>query len=76
MDDFFAPAAWEVADEGQTCTFPRDAGGDVVYCNVEGISWTAPDQFVVVSDRAKAETQAGRCRAKDQSIHVFGLPAR
>jgi hypothetical protein len=71
-----APGSWEVAGEGCTYTFPRDPDGRVVYCNVEGISWTAADQFVVVSDRAKAGMQDRRCRAKDQSIHVFGIPAR
>jgi hypothetical protein len=29
---------------------------------------------VVVSDRAKREGQDQRCRAKDQSIHVFAIP--
>ena len=67
--------AREVAGEGRTYTFPRDPEGHVVCCNVEGISWTAPDQFVVVSDKAKG-TQHRRCRARDQSIHVFGVPAR
>jgi len=33
----------------------------------------APDQLVMVSDKAKPE-QDSRCRAKDQSIHVFRVP--
>jgi hypothetical protein len=34
----------------------------------------AADRVVVVSDRAKREGQDQRCRAKDQSIHVFAIP--
>ena len=33
----------------------------------------APDQLVMVSDKAKPE-QDPRCRAKDQSIHIFRVP--
>ena len=33
----------------------------------------ATDQVVMVSDKAKPE-QDHRCRAKDQSIHVFRIP--
>jgi hypothetical protein len=46
-----------------------------VYCNVEGVSWLSADTVVVVSDRAKRNGQDERCRAKDQSIHVFTIPA-
>jgi len=39
------------------------------------VSWIAPDRVVVVSDRAKRDgRQDDRCRAKDQSIHVFAIP--
>jgi hypothetical protein len=36
---------------------------------------SAADTVVVVSDRAKRDGQDARCRAKDQSIHVFTIPA-
>jgi hypothetical protein len=49
--------------------FPKKA-----YGNVEGIAWVAEDTLVAVSDRRKAG-QAGRCARKDQSIHVFRIPA-
>ena len=68
------PTGWEVAGEGAVFGFPPDADGRVVYCNVEGLSWLSPDTVVVVSDRAKRNGQDARCRAKDQSIHVFVLP--
>ena len=68
------PTGWKVADEGAVFGFPPDAHGRVVYCNVEGVSWLSPDTVVVVSDRAKRNGQDARCRAKDQSIHVFVLP--
>jgi hypothetical protein len=68
------PSAWEVADDGAVWAFPADPQGRTVYCNVEGVSWVAADRVVVVSDRAKREGQPERCRAKDQSIHVFTIP--
>jgi len=69
-----APSRWELADDGTTYGFPLDGEGRTVYCTVEGVSWVAADQVVVVSDKAKADSQHERCRAKDQSIHLFALP--
>jgi hypothetical protein len=67
------PSSWEIADEGTIYTFPRDEEGEIVYCTIEGVSWIANDQVVVVSDKAKP-TQGKRCRARDQSIHIFRIP--
>ncbi len=69
-----APSTWDVTDEGTTHDFPRDAQGEIIYGTAEGVSWIAPDQIVVVSDKAKPE-QSHRCRAKDQSIHIFKIPS-
>jgi hypothetical protein len=66
--------AWEVQDDGAVFGFPRDPSGDVVYCNIEGVSWIDDDRLVMVSDRAKPADQHPRCRAKEESIHVFALP--
>lgn len=44
------------------------------YGNVEGITWLTRDTLVAVSDRSKSN-QPSRCAKKDQSIHVFRLPA-
>ena len=44
------------------------------YGNVEGIAWLAPDTLVAVSDRKK-KRQPDRCSDKDQSIHLFRIPA-
>jgi hypothetical protein len=68
------PDGWRVTDAGATYALPRDADGNIVYGTAEGVSWTAPDQVVVVSDKTKPE-QDHRFRAKDQSIHVFRIPA-
>jgi hypothetical protein len=70
----FVPSSWDIADEGVTYTFPRDPEGQIVYCTIEGVSWIGPDQVVMVSDKAKS-TQGKRCRAKDQSIHIFRIPS-
>lgn len=69
-----ARSAWQVAGEGAVHRFPRDADGKVVYCNVEGVSWLSANEVVVVSDKSKPGSQKPRCRAKDQSVHVFALP--
>ena len=69
-----APSGWEVTGAGTTYALPRNADGEIVYGTAEGVSWIAPDQFVMVSDKAKPE-QPHRCRAKDQSIHIFRIPA-
>ena len=44
------------------------------YGNVEGIGWLATDTLVAVSDRKK-KRQPDRCLDKDQSIHLFRIPA-
>ncbi len=44
------------------------------YGNVEGIAWLSEDSIVAVSDKKK-DRQPKRCEKKDQSIHVFRIPA-
>jgi hypothetical protein len=68
-----APSGWQVADAGISYALPRDHDGRIIYGTAEGVSWIAPDQVVIVSDKAKPE-QDLRCRAKDQSIHIFRIP--
>jgi hypothetical protein len=68
------PDGWRVTGAGTTYALPRDADGSIVYGTAEGVSWIAPDQVVMVSDKAKPEHD-DRFRAKDQSIHVFRIPA-
>lgn len=58
-----------VPGSGALYRFPNKS-----YGNVEGIAWLTPDTLVAVSDRAKSD-QPARCAAKDQSIHVFRIPA-
>jgi len=69
-----APASWQVTGAGTTYALPRGADGGIVYGTAEGVSWVAPDRVVMVSDKAKPQ-QGRRCRAKDQSIHIFCVPA-
>ena len=69
LDDLFE-------DEGRTYLFPRNKDGRIIYCNVEGVTWLPDGRLVVVSDKAKSDEQASRCEQKDQSIHIFKLPAR
>ena len=68
-----APDSWQVTAAGASYALPRDADGSIVYGTAEGVSWMAPDHVVMVSDKAKPD-QDRRCRAKDQSIHIFRIP--
>jgi hypothetical protein len=68
-----APDRWTVTHPGTAYALPRDAAGHIVYGTAEGVSWIAPDQVVICSDKTKA-AQHPRCRAKDQSIHFFTIP--
>jgi hypothetical protein len=65
---------WQVTGPGTTYALPTDANGNIVYGTAEGVSWIGADQVVMVSDKAKPEQDA-RCRAEDQSIHVFRIPS-
>jgi hypothetical protein len=69
-----APSRWQVTGAGTSYALPRAADGSIVYGTAEGVSWNAPDQVVMVSDKTKPD-QDRRCRAKDQSIHIFRIPA-
>jgi hypothetical protein len=72
----FNEAEWAWRDEGQLFDFPRGNDGAIRYGNVEGVSWISPTRVVTVSDRRKKQTQPDKALAeKDQSIHVFELPA-
>ena len=61
-------------DEGRLFLFPRDDRGRIMYCNPEGVTWLGNDRLAVVSDKWKAD-QPKRCARKDQSVHIFRLPA-
>jgi len=65
--------AWAFVDAGRVWPLPRDAQGETTYCHAEGVSWLAPDQLVVVSDKRKTGAPK-RCTATDQSVHLFRIP--
>ena len=66
----------DLVDEGTVFRFPTDSRGRTVYRTVEGVSWLGDDRVVVVSDKVKPGAGEGSGRAKDQSIHIFRIPAR
>ncbi len=68
------PAGWRIQGDGEIYGFPLGSNGAVGYCNVEGVSWIDEETVVVVSD-ARKDDQPGSCEAKEQSIHIFSLPA-
>jgi hypothetical protein len=69
------PAGWELAEPGSTYLFPRDAHDNIMYGTVEGICWLGSGQFVAVSDRVTRTSGDTLTRAKEESLHVFALPA-
>ncbi|MBB6274504.1 hypothetical protein HDF26_004982 [Pedobacter cryoconitis] len=65
---------------GKTYAFPTGnsngvvgSGNNVLYANVEGVSFINDTQIVVVSDKAKSD-QPSYQKFKDQSVHIFNLP--
>lgn len=70
----FENSEWNWRDEGQLYEFPRTPDGEIQYGNVEGVSWITPSRIVIVSDRRKSD-QPKHFADKDQSIHVFDIPA-
>ena len=70
----FDPAGWRIQGDGEVYGFPMGPNGAVGYCNVEGVSWIDEETVVVVSD-ARKDDQPAACRAKEQSIHIFRIPA-
>jgi hypothetical protein len=65
---------WTIAGRGRIYDFPRTRKGKEKYCTLEGICWLSPRSFVMVSDLAK-KRHPKRGRKRDQSIHIFRIPA-
>lgn len=65
---------WSITGPGRLYDFPRSKEGKPKYCTLEGLCWLSPRAFVAVSDLSKGD-YAKRCRKRDQSIHVFRMPA-
>jgi len=64
---------WKIVGTGRVFDFPRTKKGKPMYCTVEGLCWISDDTFVAVSDLSKRR-HSGRCRKKDESIHIFRVP--
>jgi uncharacterized protein YjiK len=65
---------WKIVDLGHVYNFPKDKNGNMIYCNIEGVSWIANDRLVVVSDeKTDNDEQPEECREKDQSIHIISM---
>ena len=73
----FDEADWRFQDDGQLYEFPKLADGAIQYGNIEGVGWINPARIVTVSDRRKKSDQPGKALGeKDQSVHIFDLPAK
>jgi hypothetical protein len=71
---------WEFISDGESFRFPFgnkegevEKGAEIIYCNLEGISYLSPHRIVVVSDKMK-EDQDKWCKYKEEMIHIFDLP--
>lgn len=62
-------------DVGRIYRFPQHHKHKSAYCNIEGIAWISSDLVLAVSDKRKPKKQAKLCRRKDQSMHIFRIPA-
>jgi hypothetical protein len=72
----FDEAGWAWRDAGQLYEFPRAEGGKIRYGNIEGVGWISPTRVVAVSDRRKKKNQPDKgLSEKDQSVHIFDIPA-
>jgi hypothetical protein len=71
----FKDSAGNLADPGRVYRFPLNRKQKPCYCNVEGIAWLGSDLILTVSDKRKRGKQPKRCGRKDQSIHIFRIPA-
>ena len=71
---------WSIAGSGTIYSFPKGdddgvigAGNELIYANIEGVSFIDDTRIVVCSDKAKS-SQHDRTRVWDQSVHVFSIP--
>ncbi|MFI5890232.1 hypothetical protein ACIA5D_08925 [Actinoplanes sp. NPDC051513] len=62
-----APDKWTATGPGRVHRFPSG------HCTVEGVCWLGPQRVVMVSDRAKRDSQPAHCREKEESLHVVDL---
>jgi hypothetical protein len=56
--------------------FPKSRKCQVQFCNIEGVHWINETSILAVSDKMKGEGKQSKiCAEKDQSAHVFSIPA-
>lgn len=74
------PERWELSEKGSIYYFPfgdregnAGLGGEVIYCNIEGVSWLGHHEVVVASDK-RSEEQDKWCKHKESMIHIFEIP--
>ena len=72
----FDEVGWAWRDAGQLYEFPRSDTGTIRYGNIEGVGWLTRTRVVAVSDKRKKKGQPDKgLSEKDQSIHIFDVPA-
>lgn len=71
---------WEIVGKGNIYFFPfgdrkgnPGLGGEIIYCNIEGVSWVGLHEIVVVSDKSNPD-QEKWCKYKEEMIHIFEIP--
>ena len=72
----FDEVGWAWRDAGRLYEFPRSDTDTIRYGNIEGVGWLTRTRVVAVSDKRKKEGQPDEgLSEKDQSIHIFDIPA-
>lgn len=73
IGDFDIEGVEFASEDGEIYHLPRDSHCHAIYCNAEGVQWLDNQRLLITSDKAKSK-QPFWCDAKDQSIHIFGMP--
>jgi len=68
-------SGWGFVDDGIIYCLPPSKKGNNIYCTVEGITWIDDDKLAAVSDSHRSRRQNKRCAKREQSIHIFQIPA-
>jgi hypothetical protein len=67
---------WGFSGTSAVYTFPKTALGETQYCNVEGVTFLSASRIAVVSDQYTSDTNPDSpCFDKDESVHIFDIPA-
>ncbi|MCP5499736.1 MAG: hypothetical protein H7A25_07535 [Leptospiraceae bacterium] len=71
----FMKGSWKLKNKGLIYAFPRGKQKELLYCNIEGVSWIDETTLAFVSDKAK-KSYPKSCKTKSEMFHVFILKVK